>query len=205
MKRRLSRAGGHHRTADFPGYQAGASLKRRRIRRVGSRHDHFPGYQAGASLKRARPRPGGDQQWRLPRLPSRGLIEAGRAGSTRSAWRPVLPRLPSRGLIEAMSLTLGTDGRAVLPRLPSRGLIEAKRSPVAPSSRPALPRLPSRGLIEASTATTCACVRSGDFPGYQAGASLKRRHRGRRRDRHVDFPGYQAGASLKPSSRRCGT
>ena len=60
-----------------------------------------------------------------------------------------------------------------------------------------LPRLPSRGLIEAGARAGRLASRP-DFPGYQAGASLK----------HVhvpivaaldspNFPGYQAGASLK--------
>ena len=40
-------AGGRH----FPGYQAGASLKRARAEAVAGLEQDFPGYQAGASLK----------------------------------------------------------------------------------------------------------------------------------------------------------
>ena len=62
---------------------------------------NFPGYQAGASLKPP-PLPralNGRRQ--LPRLPSRGLIEARREARTGRWWTAKLPRLPSRGLIEA--------------------------------------------------------------------------------------------------------
>ena len=40
-----------------------------------------------------------------------------------------------------------------------------------------------------------------DFPGYFAGASLKRSARRGDRPAGGDFPGYFAGASLKPGHR----
>ena len=66
---------------DFPGYQAGASLKRRSRARVRDRTRYFPGYQAGASLKRVSLLWSGAISPGLPRLPSRGLIEARRDDS----------------------------------------------------------------------------------------------------------------------------
>ena len=62
---------------DFPGYQAGASLKQL-VRDLldGFEPSYFPGYQAGASLKRLPVRQALRSSRTLPRLPSRGLIEA---------------------------------------------------------------------------------------------------------------------------------
>ena len=74
--KRMPRDARQRRERHFPGYQAGASLKRQRLHDVVSPAVDFPGYQAGASLKRApHARPGRRTQ-SLPRLPSRGLIEA---------------------------------------------------------------------------------------------------------------------------------
>ena len=60
----------------FPGYQAGASLKHRGAAMRRPESVYFPGYQAGASLKQLVEAHGGDLAVQLPRLPSRGLIEA---------------------------------------------------------------------------------------------------------------------------------
>ena len=62
----------------------------------------------------------------------------------------------------------------------------------------ALPRLPSRGLIEATFVHRRWRTLPDLFPGYPAGASLKRRGGLRQAVRFDDlFPGYPAGASLK--------
>ena len=68
---------------NFPGYQAGASLKPRVVRLGRIRHGrNFPGYQAGASLKLTHQVQDAFQaDQKLPRLPSRGLIEASASGA----------------------------------------------------------------------------------------------------------------------------
>ena len=80
MKQQLAR----HPVRDlghFPGYQAGASLKPDVLGADEDGHRDFPGYQAGASLKPAANSPENPAApKKLPRLPSRGLIEAVRAG-----------------------------------------------------------------------------------------------------------------------------
>ena len=117
--------GVRHRPRHFPGYQAGASLKLRALLNITPSYSaYFPGYQAGASLKLCNLFFRSLIDVKLPRLPSRGLIEA-RVGLMVRCWHRVLPRLPSRGLIEAGAMVVGGDASGQLPRLPSRGLIEA--------------------------------------------------------------------------------
>ena len=134
----------------------------------------FPGYQAGASLKQA----GGAQSRKhgvqLPRLPSRGLIEADHCDGQYDADGAELPRLPSRGLIEA-----GLSW--CLVRLTQNNF-------------PGYQAGASLKLTQEMTEHREAAY----FPGYQAGASLKRERGSRWDSPPTYFPGYQAGASLKP-------
>ena len=58
MKRLLGEGGQALEATDFPGYQAGASLKLPKSPPLPHGARNFPGYQAGASLKRVR-RPDG--------------------------------------------------------------------------------------------------------------------------------------------------
>ena len=167
MKPKLFSASIRARTADFPGYQAGASLK---PEAVGGR---------------------GRRSLLLPRLPSRGLIEA-RFTSTTGPERTSLPRLPSRGLIEAWGDAVGKlCGWRHFPGYQAGASLKRGRPKRPYASLEGLPRLPSRGLIEAIRGRGDAPAANRNFPGYQAGASLKQRRRrcyGRRSQRLPRLP-----------------
>ena len=149
LKRRRSRPRAPHAPPHFPGYQAGASLKLLLgVQRRGGAARHFPGYQAGASLKPHVAAHDGDVHRRLPRLPSRGLIEA----TNFRAW---------------LGMEVGN-----FPGYQAGASL--KHPPRVASSTPA-----------------------PHFPGYQAGASLKLDAAQVTTVPLPYFPGYQAGASLK--------
>src|SRR5205823_1048521 len=81
---------------------------------------------AAASLKLGGLGRRGGRRAELPRLYSRGLIEACGRPSRGPPREEVLPRLYSRGLIEAGRLCSQLRLNLLLPRLYSRGLIEAR-------------------------------------------------------------------------------
>ena len=122
---------------------------------------------------------------RIPRPPSRGLIEA-TMKPTRLPVDKEIPRPPSRGLIEAGSGFRAHSRLREIPRPPSRGLIEANSIPIALTTSGAqfrdlqvaaslkrsgdqfarnqacqIPRPPSRGLIEAPPAPALSPRRRG--------------------------------------------
>src|SRR5581483_12266398 len=69
---------------------------------VGCKHPDFPGYNAGASLKLAAIlRLGFDFAELFPRLQRRGLIEARPSAGRECPFDVRFPRLQRRGLIEA--------------------------------------------------------------------------------------------------------
>ena len=92
---------------DFPGYQAGASLKpslRQRMRIIDVAY--FPGYQAGASLKREHEHAGHERPHHFPGYQAGASLKPPVAVNC-AEYPCVLPRLPSRGLIEAPSIGYG--------------------------------------------------------------------------------------------------
>ena len=119
---------GRFRSTDFPGSNAGASLKHV-VDPTGRTYvkGDFPGSNAGASLKQTRPFRERRRLRRLPRQQCRGLIEAGAAAAgAAQPERPRLPRQQCRGLIEARpARKWRRETRRRLPRQQCRGLIEA--------------------------------------------------------------------------------
>ena len=211
---------------DFPGSNAGASLKLvvtpNRI--IGHEHGlprqqcrglieawrpdrllcadrgDFPGSNAGASLKHRVLHHAVGGRRRLPRQQCRGLIEAHPSLPWPRRLASGLPRQQCRGLIEAPRAATPIWRPSRLPRQQCRGLIEAWRSGRAWLAPMRLPRQQCRGLIEAARSPPRPPRDGRDFPGSNAGASLKLEHVGviQRHHRH-DFPGSNAGASLKRS------
>jgi len=93
----------------------------------------------------------------------------------------ILPRLSSRGPIEATPAPAEPSTYSALPRLSSRGPIEAAQPPYYDPGPVPLPRLSSRGPIEA-----CLLLEkfppANPFRGCPAAAPLKLRHGWRRRE-----------------------
>ena len=90
-------------SADFPGYQAGASLKLLAAPTPGAEAGDFPGYQAGASLKLADARAGQGHRIDFPGYQAGASLKPAQINGIVAPSGAVLPRLPSRGLIEATS------------------------------------------------------------------------------------------------------
>ena len=86
--------------ARFRGFRAAAPLKPDRIPRSGLEVRRFRGFRAAAPLKPRNRYAQFPREIKLPRLPSRGPIEASRLSSLPGLVLS-LPRLPSRGPIEA--------------------------------------------------------------------------------------------------------
>ena len=117
----------------------------------------------------------------FPRLPGRGLIEADWGNASWGTHGGAFPRLPGRGLIEASSASAGTRGaRSPFPGYRAGASLKRPQGPRGPARRDhAFPRLPGRGLIEAGRlGVQHSFVGLGPFPGYRAGASLKRNGHG---------------------------
>ena len=152
-------------------------MKRRQIDADPAPLQDFPGYQAGASLKpTSLRRCGRCRRRRLPRLPSRGLIEAGRRRPIAHTNRRYFPGYQAgASLKRPFAPKRSRRARCHFPGYQAGASLKQRGDQLdRPLASPELPRLPSRGLIEAPESVRSAIPSCTYFPGYQAGASLKR-------------------------------
>ena len=133
----------------FRVFRHAASLKLERFAGPTALHPAFRVFRHAASLKLAIARLQIRHRGRLPRVPTRGLIEAFLLWAIALGCE-CLPRVPTRGLIEARRITNGLLSKPrpfrVFRHAASLKRVDAEGREVG---RLDLPRVPTRGLIEA--------------------------------------------------------